>query len=249
MSNCIGVYGGGPRILLVGDSNAVMLYPAFKAIAKRLGATLAVAHATAARGSEDLLYADLRHQDVCATNQADFYDRIIPELDPDVVVLMNRTFDDPNSLARSDTPDGRFEPGTPEFVPAVRRTTERSVEALRRDGRKIVLVEPTPFSPRKLSPNVCLSRAKTVDECRYVASPGPMGVERMYREIADDDGRRLGARHRPARLPVPPDLRPGGRRRDREGRPGSHHRDLRPASHQPRHQTVPPGQRDRRNDT
>jgi peptidoglycan/LPS O-acetylase OafA/YrhL len=187
VSNCIGVSGGAPRILLVGDSNAVMLYPAFEAMAKRLGATLAVAARDSCPWQRGLLFADLRHQDVCATNQTDTYDRILPDFDPDVVVLMDRTFEDPNSLAAVETADGRVEPGTPGFVPAVRRATEQSLEALRRDGRKIVLIEPTPFSPRKLSPNVCLSMAKSVDECRYIASPGPMGVERMYRGIAEDE--------------------------------------------------------------
>ena len=189
VSKCVGVKGGSPRILLMGDSNAVMLYPALEAMAKRLGVTLAVAARDSCPWQRDLLFADLRHQDVCAKNQADTYDRILPEFDPDVIVLMNRTFEDPNSLAAVTTPDGRVEPGAPDFVPAVRRTTEKSLEALRRDGRKLVIIEPTPFSAKTLSPNACLSTAKTVDECRYVASQGPMGVERMYRDVAasEDD--------------------------------------------------------------
>lgn len=163
-----------------------MLYPALEAIANRRGVMLAVAARDSCPWQQGLLFADLRHQDVCATNQTDTYDRIIPDFDPDLVVLMDRTFEDPYSPAAVATPDGRVEPGTPEFVPAVRRMTEQSLRALRRDGRRIVLVEPTPYSPKRLSPNVCLSKAKTVDECRYIASPGPTGVERMYREIAEN---------------------------------------------------------------
>ncbi len=185
LSNCIGVTGGRPRVLLVGDSNAVMLYPALEAMAKRLGLTLAVGARDSCPWQRDLFFADFRHPDLCAANQTDTYDRILPGFDPDVVVLMDRTFEDPNSLAAVETPTGRLEPGTPGFLPAVRHVTEQSLKALRRDGRKIVVVEPTPYAPKELSPNVCLSKAKTVDECRYIASPGPTGVERMYRKIAD----------------------------------------------------------------
>ena len=187
VSSCVGVKGDHPRILLMGDSNAVMLYPALEAMAKRLGVTLAVTARDSCPWQRGLFFADLRHQDVCAKNQADAYDRILPTVDPDLVVVMNRTFEDPNSLAAIRTADGKFEPGSPELVAAVRERTEQSLEELRKDGRKIVIVEPTPFSAKKLSPNACLSTAKTVDECRYIASPGPTGVERMYRDVADSD--------------------------------------------------------------
>ncbi len=184
VSHCIGVTGRRPRVLLVGDSNAVMLYPALEAMAKRRGVTLAVAARDSCPWQRGLLFATLRHQDLCARNQTDAYDRIVPQFDPDVVVLMDRTFEDPNGLEAVRTTAGRFEPGAPGFVPAIRRVTERSLDALRRPGRKIALIEPTPYAPKQLSPNVCLSTAKSVDECRYVTAPGPTGVERMYRAIA-----------------------------------------------------------------
>ncbi|MEO6469976.1 MAG: acyltransferase family protein [Acidimicrobiia bacterium] len=186
VSKCIGVTGRAQRLLLIGDSNAVMLYPALEAIAQRRGLTLAVAARDSCPWQRGLLFADFRRQEVCAAHQTDTYDRILPEFDPDVVVLMDRTFEDPNSRAALTIDDRRIEPGSAEFVPLVRRATMQSLKTLRRDGRRIVMIEPTPFSPKKPSPNVCLSTAKTVDECRFVASPGPMGVERMYREVADE---------------------------------------------------------------
>ncbi len=184
LERCIGVHGTGPRVLLVGDSNAVMLYPALEAMARRRGITLAVAARDSCPWQRGLYFADFRHRDVCAAAQADTYERIVPEFDPDVVILMDRTFEDPNSPAAIETAAGRVEPGARAFVPTVRRISEQSLDRIRRPGRKIVLVEPTPYAPKSLPPNVCLSAAKTVEECRYVASKGPSGVERAYRRIA-----------------------------------------------------------------
>ncbi|HEY3722534.1 MAG TPA: SGNH hydrolase domain-containing protein [Acidimicrobiia bacterium] len=185
--SCTSVSGGRPRILLLGDSNAVMLFPAFKALAQRLGATLAVGARNSCPWQEDLLFAELRHEATCGADHAVFYDHLVPTFDPDVVVLVDRTFEDPNNRTALDTPAGRIEPGDDRFAPAVRRATERSIDRLRRPGRKLVLIEPTPYGPKGPGPNACLSKATSVDECRFVASPGPMPVELAYRDIADRD--------------------------------------------------------------
>jgi SGNH domain (fused to AT3 domains) len=184
VTNCTMVSGGRPRILLIGDSNADMLVPAFIEIARRRGATLSVATRESCPWQRDLLFADLRHEDVCRRSHIDFYDRLIPDLDPDVVIAINRTFDDPNSTAALDTPRGRVDPGTPAFLPAVRRATERSLKSFRDRGRRVVMIEPIPYASADDNPTLCLSRAKLLAECRYVASPGPTGVERVYRDVA-----------------------------------------------------------------
>ena len=188
ITGCIAVSGGNPRILLMGDSNAVMLFPAFKQISLRLGATLAVAARDSCPWQRDLLFADLRNKDICRADHAIFYDQLIPKFDPDVVVLVNRTFEDPNSTTALDTAGGRVEPGTRTFLSAVRRATGRSLADIRATGRKVVLIEPIPYSPKAANPNICLSPGKSLDECRYIASPDPMPVERMYRDLeANDD--------------------------------------------------------------
>jgi hypothetical protein len=156
-------------------------------MALRLGASLAVAARDSCPWQRDLLFADLRNKDTCAADHRIFYDQLIPQFDPDVVVLVNRTFEDPNSTTALDTPSGRIEPGTRAFLPAVRRATERSLALLHKAGRKVVLVEPIPYGPKGEGPNVCLSRATSLDQCRYIASPGPMPVERMYRDLAAHD--------------------------------------------------------------
>jgi hypothetical protein len=176
-------------MLLMGDSNAEMLVPAFTEIAERVGGSLSVAMRESCPWQQDLLFADFKHQDLCRAHHADWYSRVVPSLDPDVVVLINRTFDDPVSPAALDTPDGRVDPGSDELLHEVRRATERSLETFRDRGRKVVVIEPIPYAPRGYRPISCLSQASDVDECRYVASPGPMGVERVYRKAAgNDDG-------------------------------------------------------------
>ncbi len=184
---CTAVRGGRPHMLLIGDSNAGMLVPAFEALAEREHATLSVATHDSCPWQEGLYFANNpRRYAECVAHHRDVYGRLVPEIDPDVVVVMNRTFDDPSLITSLETPDGLVRSGTPAFLPAVQRATERSIKDLRHDGRKVVLVEPTPYATREEDPLVCLSSAKVVDECRYVVSPGPEGVERMYRTIADD---------------------------------------------------------------
>ncbi len=184
---CTAVRGGKPHILLIGDSNAGMLVPAFEALAKREHATLSVATHDTCPWQEDLYFANnpRRHAE-CIAHHRDVYGRLVPEIDPDVVVVMNRTFHDPSLTTSLDTPDGLVRSGTPAFLPAVQRATERSIKHLRRGGRKVVFIEPTPYATQEEDPLVCLSSAKSVDACRYVVSPEPEAVERMYRAIANN---------------------------------------------------------------
>ena len=81
------VTGGSPHIVLMGDSHARMLVPAFTEFAKREGATLSLLIQTTCPWQRDLVFAGPRDQAECKAQQPDFYDRVIPELDPDIVVL------------------------------------------------------------------------------------------------------------------------------------------------------------------
>jgi len=60
------------------------------------------------------------------------------------------------------------------------------VTELRAGGRKVVLIQPTPFSP-KIDPLSCLSQAKVVEECRFVSGTEPSSLERLYRRLDQQD--------------------------------------------------------------
>ena len=84
---------------------------------------------------------------------------MIPELDPDVIVAVDY--------------DSAYE--------NIDNDTTQSAKDLIGDDRKLVLVEDTPNST--IDPRACLSKAKVVEECRFVANTTPTPLEARYRLI------------------------------------------------------------------
>src|SRR5262249_5439367 len=68
---------------------------------------------------------------------------------------------------------------------AARAAVTSTIDKLRRKGRKIVIVEPIPVSAALVDPLTCLSKAKYLDDCRYVAYAKPTQMELYFRSIAD----------------------------------------------------------------
>jgi hypothetical protein len=48
-----------------------------------------------------------------------------------------------------------------------------------------VIIEPLPTAPGAFNPFTCLSDAKYLEECRYIALPGPTILEKNFRKIAN----------------------------------------------------------------
>lgn len=201
VADCTLVEGTGLRVLLMGDSHAAMYVPVIEAIAEREDMTLAMSELGGCpwqrglhRVPESRLGLPLP-VGVCKTHQDDTYDRLIPAFDPDLVVVAS--LDYPARGLEYVGPDG--EPlalGSPEADELVQELTRASLAELRRDGRRVLLVEPTPLTPLpadrsvlRLNPVACLSTATVIEECRYVVDPGPSSLERLYRRIDDDDDR------------------------------------------------------------
>jgi peptidoglycan/LPS O-acetylase OafA/YrhL len=185
LEQCTLVKGEEARLLLIGDSNARMWIPAFTAIAKREGWTFAVATRPVCpwqRGLQYHLAAGYREQ--CRRSQTDWYDRMIPTLDPDVVVLAHQAYDDPGYSESFYGPDGRpvFH-DSPRLEAVLRDVSAASLRALERPGRKVVILEPTPLS--RANPLSCLSRGGAQSRCRYRANAETTPLERYYREYAD----------------------------------------------------------------
>jgi peptidoglycan/LPS O-acetylase OafA/YrhL len=187
---CTIVRGGGRHVLVVGDSHARMLLPTFTEIARRESLTLSAAVLPVCPwmlGIDYVYYP--KDVDNCRRHRADWYDRLVPALDPDVVVLVHRPMDDPADPTRIKTADGAEAMlGDGELPAALRDAARATVERLRDDGRKVVIVEPVPTSGTRFSPVDCLSGADTVNECRYVASDEPTPLERFYRGLSHGDG-------------------------------------------------------------
>jgi peptidoglycan/LPS O-acetylase OafA/YrhL len=171
-ADCVLVHGRGQRILLMGDSHAAMYIPTLTAIARREHLTLAVATRGLCPWQQNL-YAPASEiaqltaggasgisADGCKAYRDDLYARVLPALRPDIIVAAD--IDDTYA--------------TPEAA------TSASVTQLAHDGHKVVLIEDIPKAPS--DPIECLSKAKVLEECRYVANPTPTPAELSYRQAA-----------------------------------------------------------------
>ena len=187
VSVCTITQGGGPSMLVVGDSHARMLLPALEEYAKEHSLELSAAVWPVCPWQQDLFYATGVRE--CTADKQDWYDRVIPRLDPDIVVLAERAADDPVDPVDVIGPDGgKLARGSAELETAVRETSAATVDRLRADGRTVIVVEPAPLATKDPDPVQCLSQADFLDECRYVANTRPTPVEQGFRSLAEPGG-------------------------------------------------------------
>jgi peptidoglycan/LPS O-acetylase OafA/YrhL len=164
-SECTVVKGSGEHWLLMGDSNAQMMIPAFESLAREHDLTLSLAVTAGCPWQQNLeAFTDVER---CRTNKSDAYERVIPALDPDVVVLMN-----------SPRP---FE-GTPQDPVDTLAESRATIETLRSRGARIIIIEPMPLRTG-LDPLDCLARAEAVEDCRFVVSGKPTPLEKLFRRL------------------------------------------------------------------
>jgi len=185
VEDCVVVRGSGPTVAVMGDSHARMWLPGFEELARERGWTLAATLRPVCAWQDDLYYAE-EDTEPCRVRKADWTERVLPAIDPDVVIVVNRQLDDPQDPVDLVGPDGLVTAGTPAYEATLGTTTRATVARLRADGRRVVIIEPTPGA--NFDPLECLSSARYLDECRYVANVQPTRSERLFRAVADEDG-------------------------------------------------------------
>ncbi len=184
IDRCAAVRGGGRRVLLVGDSVARMWLPTFTEIAKRESFQLSVAIYPGCPWQRGLQYAGaavVTRQ--CDAHQQDWYDRVVPQYAPDIVVLAQGPYDDPIRSNRFLGPDGRVvDARSDQFEPFLQARSADSLRALMTAGRRIVIIEPTPRPPDPFDPLSCISEGRS--RCTYQTRRGPTHLEQFFRQSA-----------------------------------------------------------------
>jgi len=181
IGECILVRGTGKKVLLMGDSLARMWLPAFQAIARRESLTLAAAIHPACPWPEHLTGLGISPE--CTTYRADWYARLIPRFDPDIVVLANRPYDAPGNALPIDVSGRHVTARDPSAVAAIGDETKSSLDALRRPGREIVLLEPTPLpTDPNYDPMSCVSSGSS--HCSFRVSPVTTALTQVDRNLA-----------------------------------------------------------------
>jgi peptidoglycan/LPS O-acetylase OafA/YrhL len=192
-SACTKVRGSGPHLLLIGDSHGAMISPAFEAFAKEADLTLSIAVGAGCPWQQGLTVPGVRAFGVnpadCIRDRADVYDRVIEELDVDIVVAINRSYETAdNGPKYAGEDEVLHDPGSPELEALLTESTERSLERLRADGRRVVVIEPTPITS-DFEPLTCLESATVVEACRSIVEVRPTNLELLYRRLAEERDR------------------------------------------------------------
>jgi hypothetical protein len=124
------------------------------------------------------------HTRECQIRKDDVYSRVIPTLHPDVIVVMEVAHEDRQVTEYLGPNRTVMKSNAPAYLQWIEKTTRDSVNALRADGRKVLMVEPIPVAPS--DPLVCLSKSKVLEQCSYVATKNGDFIERYYRQLADN---------------------------------------------------------------
>jgi peptidoglycan/LPS O-acetylase OafA/YrhL len=181
--DCSGVKGGRPRFLVLGDSQAEMLSPLFKAVARREGASVSISASNGCPWPRDL-YTGFRRQECELVKES--WPRLIAQLNPDIIVIAGFDY---GSLRTEPLRRANGEHAT--FQDVV-RATKSSLARLRSSGRSVVIVEPLPTpvdSDRNFEPLGCLEKATVLEACRYRAVTRSSPLENLYRALARSDAK------------------------------------------------------------
>jgi SGNH domain (fused to AT3 domains) len=193
VTNCTTIHGTGPSILLIGDSHAHMLIPTLTTIAQQDHLTLSIAVKGGCPWQQNLYAPEIsvpgktnRPKD-CKAQKDDLYNRVIPQLNPDIIITMDLAYENPTEPLQFTNAKGQpLNRRAPTYFRDVEADTTRSINAMRAGGRrKIVLLEPIPVT--RFNPLDCLSKETYLEQCRYVASAFPDRLERFYRQIAKQE--------------------------------------------------------------
>jgi peptidoglycan/LPS O-acetylase OafA/YrhL len=176
--------GTGPPILLLGDSQAQMLVPLFRYIARREGSKFAFVVQGGCPWQRDLYTGfDLEK---CKTVKTQTYERKVKAFGPGLVVVAELAYGSPGSFTQPLVgADGKRV-----AFSAQEAATRASLASLRATGSDVMILESLPLMvdhTTLFAPFACLSKAKVVEDCRYRTTTLPTPAELSYRELEKHD--------------------------------------------------------------
>ena len=175
---CTLVKGAGAHILLMGDSNAEMMATPFEELARAEGLTFSVAIRAGCPWQRDMFHLTAAIRDACRRSKAAWYDTIIPELDPDLIVVMNVELTrGPDAVTYAET----------SYNSKLRASTLDSIHTLTEGGRPLLIVESIPLADQTFNPLDCLRTSQSVEPCRFATSAVPNWLDTLERQAAMDD--------------------------------------------------------------
>ncbi len=184
-ADCFIVDEGGPTLVLIGDSHAKSMLPMFAALARERRFTLAanISDGCPWQAGLDNGVQPLDSRRECAEQRDEWYAKVLPQLQPDLVVLVEQTYDGVRFDELLTRAGGSDE--TPEQLLA--HTTHETLDTFSALGTRSLVFQSTFKAPS--GPLDCLARARYLSEC-LVAAPVRMRVSDAFfqaEDVARDD--------------------------------------------------------------
>ncbi len=166
---CTVVDGDGPNVLLVGDSQAQMLVPMFEQMAKDHDFQLSLNVYGGCMWQEDLLNAEQSAEGaaLCDKARVGWYDDVLPLVDPDVVVLVERARD---TEAEWGDVISRRDGKQQSLQQMIYSTSNDTLDKIAAHVPKVVVVDDL-VMPNTFVPNECLTSTDDANRC---AVPVPL---------------------------------------------------------------------------
>lgn len=186
-TECIVVEGDGPHVLLVGDSHARMLAPMFQELAREQGWTLSMNVLAGCMWQPDLINEQSPQARIenCEKIRVGWYDEKLPELAPDVVVLVSQDrLASPAKMRKLRPRDGAREP----IERTILRSTRETLDVITQHTEHVVLVEDV-LTPDTFAPDECLATARTAVDCVVplpVETPGTSAAYITMSQVLDN---------------------------------------------------------------
>ena len=180
--DCIVERGSGPHVLFIGDSQAMSFVPMFRRMAAEHDLTLSLNVASGCPWQEGLSN-DKQASDTaaaCESARVGWYDKALPKLDPDVVVLLDRPRDDEKDWGELiKRRDGRAQP----LDRAVYETTQETLDKVSAVAGKTVVIQRL-VMPEDFDPLDCLASSATIGQCAVAVPNQPSSSDGFYAAAA-----------------------------------------------------------------
>ena len=180
---CTVVEGEGPHVLLLGDSQAQSLVPMFTSLAEEHDLTLSLNVVEGCLWQEDLRNrkSSAEEQENCEEARVDWYDEALPELDPDLVVIMSRPRAD--AAEWEDVVERRDGVEQP-LARMTRRATVRTLRDISEVAPRTLVVDRL-VMPETFDPPDCLTTETDASRCSVPAPPGLATSDLLVHALAD----------------------------------------------------------------
>ena len=163
LTSCVVHRGAGPTVVLVGDSHARMLAPMMKRLARQHDFTLALNVVIACPWQRGVVNSGQprKHQVECAAARDRWYDDVLPQLRPDIVMLAALPRDEGSWQGKLVAAHG---PSDTPVATVVYRSTKDTLARIRRSGARSLVVQGL-NGTNGIEPLDCLARARRLADC------------------------------------------------------------------------------------